>query len=272
MSRKNLYDILNELEFSGAKEYERLTELVKKEKCCFSDGRNKTLYQYINDKYFRFNVFRGTFISLSEMWDTLTPYYWSMDDLFILCELLLLVLDVRCYHLKCFDNFDAETQARIVIQNIITICEKTNHCIVEQEEGKKIIVEKNAAATQAVQLVDNLSVSSGILEYLHYALKGHLEEKRKILLLLGNYIEPMLKSHVLKNAGYGDIESDVGFLLNNMNIRHNNLEGTKRKEYTASLTKDELEEWYDKTYNTILAAIILKEQIAISAEIKPLRS
>lgn len=272
MSRKNFYDVLNELKFDAEKEYERLVTLVKDEDFGFFNDDYYTLYSYINLYHFRRYSFRGTFITLNEMWGTLFPGYSLVEDLFLLCEFLLSFLDAQSYNIRSFNTLEAEGQIETVFQNIERICEKTNHCIVEQKGGRKIIIEKNAATTQAVQLVEDLSVSSGILEYMHYSLKGHLEEKRQILLSLGNYIEPMLKSHVLKNAGYGKIESDIGFLLNNMNIRHNNLEGTKRKEYTASLTKDELEEWYDKTYNTILAAIILKEQIAVSAEIKSLES
>ena len=43
--------------------------------------------------------------------------------------------------------------------------------------------------------------------------------------------------------------------LNNLNLRHNNLEGKNKKEVVASISKEELEMWYDKIFDMILSVL-----------------
>ena len=92
-------------------------------------------------------------------------------------------------------------------------------------------------------------------------------EKRKILVSLGSYIEPILKSRLLQNAGYRQLESDVGFMLNNFYVRHNNKEGAKAQDYIVALNDKQLEEWYDKIFNAILSVIIRCEHISTQREV-----
>ena len=109
------------------------------------------------------------------------------------------------------------------------------------------------------------------MEYNRFSLKGDLEEKKVILKALGDVVEPILKSNEWKGCAYKQIGDDTRFLLNNFNIRHNNMDGTNKKEYLSTITPEELERWYDKTYDCLLAVIILNEQIQSSAEIKTVK-
>ena len=66
--------------------------------------------------------------------------------------------------------------------------------------------------------------------------------------------------------------SDAGFLLNNFHIRHNNKDdGNHRQEYTAGLSDEHLEVWYDKTYITLLMVIHASERDDISQSIKDIK-
>ena len=191
----------------------------------------------------------------------------SLDDLFLLSELCIMLLP----HQYTIQNSDLHDQSTTIHENILCFLEKLNYKLVSIDNERRIIVEKNPATTQAVALVDDTTAIS-LIEYNHYALKGNLVKKRQILTSLGAFIEPILKSHILNNSGYKQLESDVGFMLNNFHVRHNNKEGAKAQEYIVSLNEAQLEEWYDKLYNAILSVIIINEHIPTQNHIATLKT
>lgn len=56
-----------------------------------------------------------------------------------------------------------------------------------------------------------------------------------------------------------------------MNIRHNNKEGKNASEYVANLTDEELESWYDKTYQMMLLSILELDNIERNKKVKELK-
>lgn len=78
-------------------------------------------------------------------------------------------------------------------------------------------------------------------------------------------IRPDLKSE------FKDLESDAGFLLNSLNIRHNNLEGKNAIEYLKTMSSAELEEWYDETYQVLLLALLEQDNIERRKRVKALK-
>lgn len=270
--RKTFFDIIENMEFDVYQEYKTLLQLFTKENIVL-DRYYYTPAEYINENYFRELKLRGTFLSL---YDFMNAYELNvasddLNDLFILCEFLIAIL----FDENLVYNTSLSEARRITKANINVILEKTNHKLVDisQDDNKKlIIVENNKAATLASEISDDMSVSFDILEYNHYALKGDLGKKKKILASIGLYIEPILKSKVLQNSGYKQLESDAGFVFNNFHIRHNNKEGAKAQDYIVKLTDAELEEWYDKAYDIAIAVIIMSEHLKVETEISELKS
>ena len=272
MARKTLYQRLENLGVTVTAEYKALIRLLKEERNIFKYYSSHTLIQYIDTEYFRDLPanFRSPFLSVEEMMQALNlrDSSASLDELFLLSELLIALLPEK--HIK--KKEDLYQQAITIFENIFSFLEKLNYELKEIDGGRKIIVEKNPATTQAVEIVTDDSTAIALIEYNHYALKGDLEEKRRILTALGSYIEPILKSRVLQNAGYKQLESDVGFMLNNFHVRHNNKEGAKAQDYIVGLNNKQLEEWYDHIYNAILSIIIINEQIPVQNNIVTLKS
>lgn len=48
-------------------------------------------------------------------------------------------------------------------------------------------------------------------------------------------------------------------MLNNAHIRHNNKEGSDRKELIANMSDEELEHWYDELYQLLLFCVLAKD-------------
>lgn len=271
MARKTLYERIDGLGVDVYTEYSALIRLLKYERSV-GDYNRRTLVKYINDAYFRSlpAKFRSPYLSVEEMMCALGlgDESANLDDLFLLSEFLIALLpDEKLAH-----NVDVKNQAFTIVSNIITYLEKLNYELSEIEDNRYIIVAKNHATTQAVEIVNDDATAVALIEYNHYALKGDLENKRRILVALGSYIEPILKSRVLQNAGYRQLESDVGFMLNCFHVRHNNKEGAKAQDYIVTLTDEQLEKWYDDLYNAILAVIITNDHIPVQTELANLKT
>lgn len=271
MARKTLYERLDSLGVNVYTEYEALIRLLKFEKKISYYYTLHSVIQYIDDFYFRKlpAKFRTPYLSVEEMMRALELFdeSYDLDELFLLSELLVAILP----HKYTKEKEELHQQAMTIYANIFSFLEKLNYELVEADAGRQIIVEKNAATTQAVEIVDDNSTAIALVEYNHYALKGKLNEKRRILNSLGSYIEPILKSRVLQKSGYKQLESDVGFMLNNFHVRHNNKEGTKAQDYIIGLNDKQLEGWYDKIYNAILSVIIINEHIPTQNNIADLK-
>ena len=258
------------MKFSCKTEYAALIHLFKDERCIWNGYTNVSVIEYIDKNYFRKLPFRGSYLNISSLMTDLklyNPSFVDLDLLFLLCEFLIAVLPNNA--IKMSD--DLEKQAKVIFDNIHSVLEKTNHKLFKIERDKYIVVEKNKAATQASELVEEKTIAIELIEYNHYALKGDLDKKKRILNDIANYLEPVLKSREFNGTRYSGLASDVGFLINNFHIRHNNKVGAKAQDYIVSLTDKQLEAWYDKIYNALLLLIIAKENLVNEKELEELK-
>lgn len=144
-------------------------------------------------------------------------------------------------------------------KNLNSLVAELHHEIkIIYSEEKVLVVEINPTATAVADIVDE-PLGIKLIQYNHYLMKGDLETKRDVLLSLADKFEA-IKSE-LKNYSQTVIADKVSFLLNNLNIRHNNLDGGYKKEYTANMDKTEIESWYDITYDVLLLAILTHDYI-----------
>ena len=264
--RRNFYELLEQRPFTAQKEYSTLWKLFCVEKCYYTSYASGSMAKWVNDAIFRNLKFRGSFSSLTEMMDEFGITERAAVDinkLLLFCELICAVLPI---HNVAYTEYLSQ-QKKTIFENINYILERTNHEWKKAPNGNLIIVEKNKAATMAAQLVTNATVAFDLIEYNHFAIKGHLAEKKAILVSIAGYIEPILNSKALSSAGYRQLESDAGFVFNNFHIRHNNKEGSKANDYIATISNKDLEEWYDKAYELALSVIIINDYLSIGKEI-----
>mgnify|MGYP007105066719 CR=1 FL=1 len=56
-----------------------------------------------------------------------------------------------------------------------------------------------------------------------------------------------------------ELTTNIFYMLNNFNLRHNNIDTSSKKHYkkvVAEMTDEELEEWYDELYQMILLVFL----------------
>ena len=145
--------------------------------------------------------------------------------------------------------------------------------IVEFSKNLLKIVEKNAATTAVADKYSDKEpdLSFKVIEYNHFLLRGNIDRKREILCTIASKFEAVRP--LLKSSGFKELESDAGFLVNNLNIRHNNTDAQSRSHipHVANMRPDELEKWYDKTYDVLLLTLLASDFSAQHKDILNLR-
>lgn len=146
-----------------------------------------------------------------------------------------------------------------VIDTIMYDLEKLNHEMKSLDNDRIIIVQKGASVTAVADIVEPV-LADAIVEYNHHLLKGNIEKKKEILRKIADALEPKRSELDQINKSF---TSDLFYLVNNMNIRHNNCNNST----FASLSDEEVEVWYDDIFQQELMAFLLLEQKERNARI-----
>ena len=95
------------------------------------------------------------------------------------------------------------------------------------EKEQAIVIERDPAVTAAAE-ISSSETAYEIIFYNHHTLKGNIKEKVKILKYLANEFEP--QRAILKRSN-SELADGIAFMLNNMNVRHNNIDPSIPKCY-----------------------------------------
>lgn len=236
------------------------------------------LVSYINSFYFSSWAAKNG-ITCPTVWDLRshigiddfrTSGRLSIDEFLLYLECTANLVSIVLYKSR---TDEAMGIAKNMLLNIKTNCERLNFEIVEFSEGLFKIVEKNAAATAVADKYSRTDseFSYKVIEYNHFLLEGNIDRKREILNTIASKFEAVRPQ--LKAIGFKDIESDAGYLINNINIRHNNTDpqSNSYKTYIAAMPPAELEEWYDKTYDVLLLALLASDFSELHGDIQELK-
>jgi len=260
--RRNFFEQI-ERDLDLRAEYQKIETAV-----CSEQYGHGTLNSIISDSFMLWPK-RDTFMSFKELRDHLgfpvsrqsgTPFFTAAENLslakfFTYCEMIEnLIVDLNLTSVMCNEMLsgpDVVEKVRSVIRLDIA---KAN-CEFKPIDRGMIICEKNPAATAVAEIVPQ-DLAHCVIEYNHYLLKGDLQRKKEILLALGAHFEP--ERSKLERLGE-QVVADLFFLLNNVNVRHNNTQknGPYYKPCVAEMSRPALENWYDETYQLALLAELL---------------
>jgi hypothetical protein len=281
--RRNIFDILSE-NFDITQEIKLIWQLFEKDVSIFmnKDALFETCTEYsilgcVEEYAFDNWKSRNRCISPLDMIERLginENMIMSInnfsDELLMFLEFILNMI-MRCDIAIKQKQLTMSSNYQILKENIVIFIEHfgyTTHYLKDVEQV--IIIEKNPAVI-SVSEISEPEICKKIIQYNHYTLKGNIDAKKDIIIALANEIEPQRKEMEKINSS---IESDLFFLLNNMNIRHNNIEpkNTNYKPFVAKMSKSVLEHWYDEVYQLILLAKLLLDNVKRQNEIKTLKS
>lgn len=290
MARKNIFDQMKTHQ-NFQKEIQRIEQLLQ-------DGSGiiiETVSKYITDEPTRDHIsiekfvdvfafkdwdYRGTCINCEDLRESLNleellnEYYNDpkIDEILNYAEYVANILYlVKTVELKPACTIIRTPVLSAVRKNLVTLLDWLNY---EQKTFKTkkrvLVVEKNASATAVAEIVDD-DLAYRTIQYNHNMLKGNIAAKKSILLAMGAELEPKRKEIKAINK---DLEDSIFFMLNNVELRHNNgSENDKNyKEFVAKMSKKTLEQWYDELYQMMLIAFLELDQQGRMIKISKLKN
>lgn len=262
--RRNFADVLKNGKIDIKKEYSKLYELFYGK-----DSRDDHSLAELISMNFNTIHFRGTCLDLDDFDQQYgfnfleQPQDFNIDYLVSFCEYIYNFVAVFQ------DPFFFSGSGRMFyFQQIHKVIDAIGY-MQSSDDGFVIFVEKNQAAISVSEIVPP-EISYKVISYNHHTYKGDLESKREILVKLAYVLEP--KESALSSID-NQFKSDLFYLLNTLGLRHNNLdpEGKQYKAFVAKMTKEELEHWYDETYQMCLLAFLRIEHIERKKAISELK-
>lgn len=274
MSRVPFSQVLKQADVDYRIEYIRLYELFYRQKVINELGRAYTIKEYCAANFMRF-PFRGTCISLDDF-DKFYGYQFQpnaieFDNLVSFCEYSYnLALHANCFGGEFGYGIPTPRMQpiQIYIYQVEEVIDKIGY-MPNRQNGITDFVPKDQAAISVAEIIDSV-LSYRVIEYNHHSMKGDLSRKRNTLLALADRLEA--QRNKLKEINK-PMESDLFYLFNKMNIRHNNADshGEKYEAYIANMSKETLENWYDDTYQMCLLAFLELEHLERKGRVKELR-
>jgi len=278
--RRNFAQILKDAKIDIKAEYQKLYGMLYDRSIQVSNTNRISAYDELSERFIGF-YFRGTCLSIDEFNDLhefhfeREPVDFNIDNLISLCEYIYNML-MGYQSIQFSYGWNMPTRPALInvqfyLGQINQIIEKVGY-MQTTEDNLTIFVEKSPAAIAIAEselIPEDLSYK--LISYHHYRMKGNLEEKKAVLFQLASILEA--KRSGLKKSDK-TLETDLFYAFNNLNIRHNNVNLELKKNYrayVAQMSKDELEKWYDETYQMCLLAFLQIEHLDRKVEFDKLK-
>lgn len=274
--RKSIFDIAAS-SINISNEVDRIVSMSIEEKSTYSSPYDRTLFDFVDERCFRSWSYRDHFVNVNDFLEAVnykeiikSAKSGDTDAFMTLIELTynlwnLAYHDIMHEKSKTGWNNNFFHLRNVMLDNL----EKYNHKAYIDDERVLIIEDKPEVTAVAEIVEDNLALD--IIRYNHRSLRGEVELKKSILISLGNELEPKRKELQQLNK---QLSEDIFFMLNNINVRHNNRskkDKSKYKEYVAKMSKTRLEKWYDELYQMMLLAFLLLDNVERSSKVKDLK-
>lgn len=277
MARKSIFDIASE-SLNISNEAIRIVKMFYEDDTLYRNSSGYTIVEYIESHVFEEWKWRGHFIDVDDFMESIEYesivhrcQYYDTESFLTLIELVYNFWELahrdliaENSELKWGGNFYHLED--VMNDNLQKYNHKAYNC-----DDRILVIEDKPEVTAVAEIVEqNLAID--VIRYNHRSLKGELEAKKKILVALGTELEPRRKELQTLNK---QLSEDIFFMLNNINIRHNNRnpkDPSKFKKYVSKMDDTQLEEWYDELYQMMLLAILLLDNADRYSKVKDLKS
>lgn len=281
LSRNSIFQIM-EKNNSIQKEAERIDSLFGKNELVYSDipfdEGLYTIKNYVSKFCFHKWKGRGHCIDFNDFLETVDydGFYskartGNADAFVVFIEIVFNCWKMVEAGIKSSEYTGYDTDFFFLQDIMIDCLSRYNHTAVYDENTERVLVIEDDPAITAVAEIFEPQLSLNVLKYNHYTLRGDIDKKKGILLTLGAELEPKKKTLSRINS---TLEDDVFFMLNNLNIRHNNVSPDSKnyKEHVSKMSSETLESWYDELYQMMLLAFLEIDQVERSSRVKALKA
>lgn len=275
--RKNIFELYREND-TISNDINRLYRVFTKEECLHYSIYDYTIPEYVDEYVFKNWKQKGNcltvedFLNVIDFYEIYNNAKYELEDLATFIEVLFNFWYLANERL-CSSTSNKWSGNFYVFRDIMedVLCKNNLKAYIDKTNERVLIVEDKPEVSAVVEIVDE-TLALDIVKYNHVSLQGEIELKKSILRSLGAELEAKLKELETINK---QLSNDIFFMLNNMNIRHNNRSKkaqSKYKEYVAKMTKKQLEKWYDELYQMILLAFLLLDNVDRAKKVKELKN
>lgn len=277
MTRLNFFEKM-EREIDYQKEYEKIEDIILNENLPFSleydisdnfrnwrHRRNFTSFLELRE-YFGFTY---SFSNGMSKYKSITGKVQNIERFLLYCEMIANVFIGT--HVLNNERTINTSNAKAIMETIEYDIEQIGFKLFRPDFSRVIIVQKDPVATAVADVVE-YNLAKEIISYNHHLLKGDIESKKAILKKMTDALEPKRKE--LKSINK-TIETDFFYLVNSMDIRHNNCDIQDSNNYNEKfdkLSNKEKEKWYDEIYQEGLMAFLVLEQAKRNVRINEFKS
>lgn len=278
--RKSIFDIVSENTHIEDDVNRILTMAEDEYILCVDKYTHMKLFKFVDLYCFKYWDYRGHFINVEDYLKALNYNVLkrnaskNIDSLLTVIELIYNFWnlsiqefnnDYKDYKLQWCGNY---YHLKDVMDDIL---QQYNHVAYISDDKKCILIIENKEEVTAASEILPSAISFDVIKYNHRSLQGEVELKKSILISLGAELEPKRKDLQQLNK---QLSEDIFFMLNNINVRHNNRskkDKGKYKEYVAKMSKTRLEKWYDELYQMMLLAFLLLDNVERASKVKELK-
>jgi len=278
--RKSIFDIASENVNIGDELKRIITMAQDEDVLCVDKYSYYNLFKFVDVYCFKYWEHRGHFINVDDYLKALDytalkkSASQDVDSLLTVIELIYNFWNLS--HQKFYENekgYDLKWcgnyyHLRDVMEDIL---QQYNHvAYVNDYKNCILVIEAKKEVTAVAEIVPS-AMAFDIINYNHRSMQGEIELKKSILIAMGAELEPKRKELLALNK---QLTEDVFFMLNNLNVRHNNRskkDKGKYKEHVAKMSKTRLEKWYDELYQMMLLAVLLLDNVERAVKIKDLK-
>lgn len=276
--RKSIFEIIAESYDIGT-EIERMKSMTMREKVLYvgCDYKYATLFEFVDEYCFKHWRHRGHCVDVVDFLETVS-FNELVDASETNYEAFMTIIEILYNFWKQAEHrlnspiLKAKTQGNFFhLKDVLDDnLDRFNHIAYEDIKNDAVLIIENKPEVTAAAECANEQLSIEIVRYNHRNLKGNLEEKKRILLSFAADLEPKRSelSQIDKK-----LEDNIFFMLNNLNIRHNNRSKQDKnyKKYVSNMKKTTLEKWYDELYQMILFAYLSLENKDREEKVKALK-
>ena len=273
---KKISEQCADLDFILFDEYKRIEKLFSETKVVFDrkylNGPNYTVEEFANIHFLKWHLRGSRFIDIYEMRQKLNIDKDFMQNNSELTELTVLqflqysfnctvfVHDMICNPQNKYNAyFDRDSSACVwaLFENIDGLLELLKAIRYFDDKEKEYVITYSDAISDAVA-INHSEIEKNLYEYRSIKHRGNLQRKREILFTFYREKFEVNTRKLLKDAGYGKLENDTGFLLGEVARHHEAVMKNKAAaEKLKDMSEDGIEDLYDIAYDLFLACMAI---------------
>ncbi len=275
MSRTNIFELLkknNNIERDAKRILTLFTDFIFAE----IGPRRYTLKELVDLYCFSNWKWKGRCLDLEDFMDTVgldDPDGYSPQDL----DDFINMIEVIYNFWYLAGSFLVENEYKGPFSVAVQLKDLMDDCLSEynykafyfSDKEQCIITEDSPQVTAAAEASEP-SVALEIVRYNHRQMRGDIEKKKAVIKMLFDHLEGRKREITAINTSLYDCISGG---LNNLNIRHNNINPANKATYkkaVAEMPAEELEKHYDDLYQLILLAILEMDNVQRKSDMKEL--